>query len=192
MSLPKDPAPLILPLWVRRQAHKKLEAEGLSSDQVESYLNECSTNMGFAGVMYSLPMPASAGLLITRLRQSLPSLRVDQGSYKNYKHAVQERWWRLETAPQSHFSVTAESRSCESVPDDPPHTILKFELSVPFTRRQLLGKLTSSLRSLRTSARSSTTQESGQSQSTEPSTLQDWLVQYYKNSLNEQTWKRSQ
>src|SRR3954454_16804250 len=187
MSLPKDPAPLILPLWVRRQAHKKLEAEGLSSDQVESYLNECSTSMGFAGVMYSLPMPVSAGLLITRLRQSLPSLRVDQGSYKNYKHAVQERWWRLETAPQSHFSVTAESRSCESVPDDPPHTILKFELSVPFTRRQLLGKLTSSLRSLRTLARSSITRVSGRSHDMPSSTNQNRQFAFSRNFTDDLT-----
>src|SRR3954453_19203159 len=101
MSLPKDPAPLILPLWVRRQAHKKLEAEGLSSDQVESYLNECSTNMGFAGVMYSLPMPASAGLLITRLRQHLPSLPVDHGYYKSSRTGAWERWSRLGTPQQS-------------------------------------------------------------------------------------------
>src|SRR3954451_2387052 len=136
-------------------------------------------------------MPAYVDRLTTRLRQSLPSLHVDHGSRPNYKHGVYERWLRWETVPPSHFSGRVESRSCESVPGDPQHTILVFELSVPFTLRQLSDKLTSSLRSLRTLGRLSPTRVYGRNQGSLYSTMFRLRYKPSPSSQGGQTWKRS-
>jgi CRP-like cAMP-binding protein len=189
---PKDRPPLILPLWVKRLAFRKLAEEGLSSDLAEGYLNEYSRSMGFNGVTYSYPMPVSVGHRITRLRQRLPSLPVDLGSYKNSVIGKSERWLRLGTLRAKAYWVLLESQSFELVPGGQPRTSLKFELSVPFTRQQLSDKLTCFRRSLLTLLRRLCLHLLGVNPDTQVMSFLGMRKGRSSNSLDELTWKRSQ
>jgi hypothetical protein len=174
----KVPNRLTLLLWEKHPDIRRLVVGAHLSDRRGVFWNESWRNTVLRENGYSSLTRAYVDLLATRLRRSLPSLHVDHGSYTSSTTGACVRWWGLVIRQPSRFSVYLESQSFESGLVDPPSTTLKCELSLRFIPRPHFVGLTTSLRSLLTSVRSSRLRRHGQSQTSPSSTTQTqprWL-----------------